>query len=53
MLSRAKNFLPLLAAANEKLEKELSTNAADSLNIENVEEDEQYIEMVRQVLTEL
>jgi hypothetical protein len=42
VLSRVQAFLPQIKNANEKLEKEdLSV-----INIENVDEDQQYIEMV-------
>ena len=45
-----KNFLPLMAAANDRLEKDISTNTTDAFDIENINEDEQYVEMVSQLV---
>eukprot|EP00795_Rhopilema_esculentum_P001973 gene1973-17518_t len=45
VLSQVKDFLPLLASANEKLEKDLAFKPLSDFDIENVESDEKYVEM--------
>lgn len=47
VLDRVKAFLPLMEQANKKLEEDLSKNP-DAVNIEQVDEDKPYIQMVRQ-----
>ncbi len=46
VLNRAKNFIPMLANANQKLEQDIGEKSADQFDIENVDEDEKFIEMV-------
>ena len=46
VLDRVKDFIPLLASANESLEKEMTGKPAEEFDIENVDKDDQYIEMV-------
>ena len=46
VLSQVKDFLPLLASANEKLEKDLAFKPLSDFDIENVESDETFVEMV-------
>ena len=41
-----KGFLPQMAAAEKRLKKELETKPCSELDIENVNDDEPYIEMV-------
>lgn len=36
MLDRVRNFLPLMSAANEELNKKIKKDGADAVNIENV-----------------
>lgn len=36
MLDRVRNFLPLMSAANEELNKKIRKDGADAVNIENV-----------------
>eukprot|EP00112_Aurelia_sp_Birch-Aquarium-sp1_P006088 Seg1680.14 transcript_id=Seg1680.14/GoldUCD/mRNA.D3Y31 product="putative protein C12orf45-like" protein_id=Seg1680.14/GoldUCD/D3Y31 len=45
VLDRVKDFIPLLASANENLEKEMTGKPAAEFDIENVEKDDQYVEM--------
>merc|ERR1719378_118456 len=45
VLNRAKNFIPMLANANQKLEQDIGEKSADQFDIENVDEDEKFIEM--------
>lgn len=46
VLNRVKDFLPLMAAANNKLEKEISINKSDAFDVENIKDDDAYVEMV-------
>lgn len=45
MLNRVKNFLPVMASANQHLEKEIKESSPSKFNIEDVDESENYIEM--------
>lgn len=45
VLNRVKNFLPVMASANQHLEKEIKESSPSKFNIEDVDESENYIEM--------
>ncbi len=46
VLSRAKNFIPMLVNANHQLQKDMKETSAEKFDIENVDQDEKFIEMV-------
>ena len=46
-MDRVKAFLPLMEQANKKLEEDVSKNPS-AVNIEQIDEDKPYIQMVRQ-----
>lgn len=39
MLDRVRNFLPLMSAANEELDKKIKRDGKDAVNIENLTSD--------------
>ena len=45
-ISRAELLLPLLASAEQQLQQRLSSGPADSVDVENVGDDELHVEMV-------
>ena len=46
VLSRVKDFLPTMAAANTKLEESMKELGPEAFDIENVDESEKHVEMV-------
>lgn len=49
VLDRLRSFLPKMKEANVELEHAIRNQAPDEYNIENVDDDEQHIEMVRAI----
>lgn len=45
--ARVRAFLPLMAEANRKLDADMRSQPREAFNIENVDESEPHIEMVR------
>lgn len=47
MLDRLKGFLPQIKQANEQLEEQIKNDNFNNYNIEDVDENGPYVEMVR------